>query len=51
VVASLSARGQAGAAKLVDRFAGPAPGVERAPGWEYQLTPPPTDAELGVQSR
>ncbi|MDT7630120.1 MAG: hypothetical protein QOI50_2050 [Pseudonocardiales bacterium] len=36
VVASLSARGQAGAAKLVTRFAGPAPGVEPAPGWENQ---------------
>jgi predicted acylesterase/phospholipase RssA len=36
VVASLSARGQAGAAKLVTRFAGPAPGVEPAAGWENQ---------------
>ena len=36
VVEGLSARGRAGAGKLVARFAGPAPGVARAAGWENQ---------------
>jgi len=36
VVAGLSARGRAGADKLVARFAGPTPGVAPAVGWENQ---------------
>src|SRR5207302_11514939 len=36
VVEGLSARGRAGAGKLVARFAGSAPGVARAAGWENQ---------------
>ncbi|HEX4253147.1 MAG TPA: hypothetical protein VH008_35120 [Pseudonocardia sp.] len=36
VVEGLSARGRAGADKLVARFAGPTPGVAHAPGWENQ---------------
>lgn len=36
VVEGLSARGRAGADKLVARFAGPTPGVAHAAGWENQ---------------